>query len=124
MWNLVLCPVTVYHSPNPNVRCVAELSDVLPLVFPHFDCFIIAGDFDFHIDDNTKSAATDFTQILPCFDLEQPVHKTRHVSGQKIDLITSHGLKVTARSDKYVTVSDHYMVFFTLNTVSDFRKGR
>jgi hypothetical protein len=79
---------------------------------------LIAGDFNFHIDDKTDTRATKFVDLLNCFNLSilnvmNPTHRNNHV----LDLLIS-------RSDELFTknivvhdpvLSDHYAVHCNLS---------
>ena len=73
---------------------------------------LIAGDFNFHVDDTSDAVAANFLGLLE-FDLRQHVHSYTHRAGHTLDLVISRSaesiLNVTSVDDLSI-ISDHYTV--------------
>ena len=81
---------------------------------------LIAGDFNFHIDDTTDTAAANFLSLLESFDLQQHVRSCTHRAGHTLDLVITrdaeyilNGISVDDSSE----ISDHYTVCADLRFV-------
>ena len=48
---------------------------------------VIAGNFNFHIDDTTDTVAANFLSLLESFDLQQHVRSCTHRAGHTLDLV-------------------------------------
>ena len=53
---------------------------------------LLAGDFNFHVDNNLDCTATRFTQPLDAFNLKQNISLSTHKSCSTLHLILSPGL--------------------------------
>jgi hypothetical protein len=79
---------------------------------------VILGDFNFHVDNPTKSDAVQFMSLLEAFDLTQHVDLPTHIDGHALDLLITRASSVDLISGVCVTepfISDHLVVHFTLN---------
>ena len=80
------------------------------------DNILIAGDFNFHVDNIRNTDTITFNKILESFNLQQHVNGPTHKQGHTLDLI------ITRNEDKLVTdikihdpvISDHLSVLCTL----------
>ncbi len=77
---------------------------------------LIAGDFNFHVDNITDPDTIKFNKILESFNLQQHINGPTHKRGHTLDLI------ITRNEDKLVTgtkihdlvISDHFAIHSTL----------
>ena len=63
-----------------------EFSSLLESYITKTGSLVIAGDFNFHIDDTTDTAAANFLSLLESFDL-QHVRSCTHRGGHTLDLV-------------------------------------
>ena len=78
---------------------------------------LLAGDFNFHVNDPSDNTANKFLDLLSCFNLEvcniyTPTHKNNNV----LDLIVTRSGEETVLnlSVNDPVISDHFAVHFTL----------
>ena len=55
-----------------------EFSSLLKLYIIKTGSFLIAGDFNFHVDDTSDDVAANFLGLLESFDLRQHIHSYTH----------------------------------------------
>ena len=86
-----------------------EFSDFLSTNITSIKQFIIAGDFNFHMDCD-DSTTVQFNQILDLFSLKQHVTGATHIGGHTLDLIiTLKDLQINV--DKFESaLSDHFLL--------------
>ena len=108
----ILC---VYRLPNE--RSYALIYDEFSRLFErtlteHSGCLLIAGDFNFHIDEPQDNHANRFIDILDAFGLKQHVSAPTHNKGHTLDLL------ITRSEDSLISrimirdpiISDHFAV--------------
>ena len=66
-----------------------EFSSLLKLYIIKTGSFLIAGDFNFHVDDTSDDVAANFLGLLESFDLRQHIHSYTHWAGHTLDLVIS-----------------------------------
>ena len=101
--------LVVIYRPPPNKKNKFtvpefhdEFSSMLDSVLPVTTPFVIAGDFNVHVDQPQDSVASSFLDMLNDYDLEQHVCVATHVDGHTLDLL------VTRKTDNVVSsVSVH-----------------
>jgi exonuclease III len=92
----VTCILLVYRPPPSAVNNLTqtqfydEFSSLLECMVSSPGKLLIAGDFNFHIDDKTDTRATKFVDLLNCFNMSilnvmTPTHQNNHV----LDLLIS-----------------------------------
>ena len=94
-----------------------EFRDLLELMSQHERPLLIAGDFNFHLDDTTNCDTIKFMDILDSANLSQHVLGPTHRKGHTLDLI------ITQQNSNLVTdvrilndvFSDHQVVTCKLN---------
>ena len=114
--------VIVYRPPlSRNNNCtVTMVFNEFPLLLENLAAtagpILLAGDFNFHVDNNQDCTATRFTQLLDAFNLKQNISLPTHKSGSTLDLIITRADENIA--SKFIVfdpvLSDHYMVGCTL----------
>lgn len=111
------CSVTVFINEFP-----LPLENLATTVSP----ILLAGDFNFHVDNNLDYTATRFTQLVDAFNLKQNISLPTHKSGSTLHLIIN-------RADENIAsnfivfdpvLSDYYIVVCTLTLKYLSRKRR
>nr|XP_058973916.1 uncharacterized protein LOC131800233 [Pocillopora verrucosa] len=81
---------------------------------------LIAGDFNFHVDDTTDTAAANFLSLLESFDLQQHIRSCTHRAGHTLDLVITRDAEYILNAisvDNSSEISDHYTVCADLRFV-------
>ena len=119
--------ILIVHRPppssanNPSTSLfMNEFSSLLESYIIKTGSLLIAGDFNFHVDDTSDAVAANFLGLLESFDVRQHVHSYTHRAGHTLDLVISHSaesiLNVTSVDDSSI-ISDHYTVCADLQFV-------
>ncbi|XP_070552127.1 uncharacterized protein [Ptychodera flava] len=95
---------------------IAEFTSLLESEVPSPGHLLIAGDFNFHVDDTSSPDAVKLHDLLECIGLQQHVHTSTHVKEHTLDLL------VTRKTDQHLhsvrtdnsLISDHSLVHFKL----------
>ena len=116
----------VYRPPPSSANKIStslfmyEFSALLESYIIKTGSLLIAGDFNFHVDDTSDAVAANFLGLLESFDLRQHVHRYTHPAGHTLDLAISRSaesiLNVTSVDDSSI-ISDHYTVCADLQFV-------
>ena len=114
--------VTIYRPPKYSVHFVDDFSKLLSVVCIDFDCVVLVGDFNIHIDNPKDGSAKELFYILDNFELSQHVTEPTHNKGHILDLIISKGLNISEVVVTDVAFSDHYCVFFKMAISADTRE--
>lgn len=110
--------INVYRPPYSQAHPVTstvffeEFSALLESVVMCSEILLIAGDFNFHMDDFNNYEANKFRELLETFGLAQHVFVPTHTSGHTLDLVitrSSNDLIVKSPSTT-PNFSDHYFV--------------
>ena len=110
----VLC-IVIYRPPTRNPVFLTTFSEFLASVVLHYDKIMIVGDFNFHVDNITDQAATEFLNITESYNFVQHVHGPTHNCGHTLDLVFTLDLDLDSLSIRDLVVSDHMCIL--LNTV-------
>lgn len=97
-----------------------EFSSLLEPYITNTGSLVIAGDFNFHIDDPTDTAAANFLSLLESFDLQQHVRSCTHRAGHTLDLVITRDAEYILNAisvDDSSEISDHYTVCADLRFV-------
>ncbi|KAF0047695.1 hypothetical protein F2P81_001328 [Scophthalmus maximus] len=76
---------------------------------------LILGDFNFHIDNINCKSATEFLELLNCFNFSQHVNFPIHTHGHILDLVCSTGLTVNHLSSLNLHISDDLAIITDIN---------
>jgi exonuclease III len=88
--------ITIYRSPKLSASSfLDEFTELLSSICTDYDCLILTGDFNFHIDIPTNHHTRDFTAILDTFSLTQHIDQPTHTHGHTLDLVITKGLTIT-----------------------------
>ena len=80
---------TIYRSPGALTNFLTELSDLLSILVAKYDDFILAGDFNIHMDIETNESCKKLTELFHNFGLRQHVNLPTHTGGHILDLVIS-----------------------------------
>ena len=108
--------VTIYRPPKYDARFFDEFAKLLSIVCMDYDCVVLVGDFNIHVDNPTDVCAKEFLNVLDNFGLSQHVTDPTHNRGHILDLIISKGLNISEVVVNDVALSDHYCVLFSMAT--------
>ena len=81
-----------------------ELSDLFETYVVLYESYIIAGDFNIHVDETCDPSCTKFHELLDLFAFTQHVHEATHIMGHTFDLVKS---RVDDPLVKSVVVTQH-----------------
>ena len=115
--------IVIYRPPHSKKNLstasdfLRDFSSLLEDVVPTPGRLLIAGDFNFHVDDAQSRDAAKFSDLLESCDLQQHVTTATHVRGHTLDLL------ITRADDNLVTLteatsvleSDHRLIKFNVN---------
>lgn len=76
---------------------------------------MIVADFNFHVDNTSNRATTEFLNITESYNFVQHVHGPTHNCEHRLDLVFTLGLNLDSLSIRDLAVSDHLCI--QLNTV-------
>ena len=107
--------VTVYRPPKYCPNFYDEFAEFLSILHAQYDKCIISGDFNLHVDDKTDKASVEFMDLLESMDFVQHVSEPTHNRGHTLDLLITKGITTTVKSVRFLTLSDHFCIFFTVN---------
>lgn len=108
----VLC-VNIYRPPRINNDFLIEFSNLLGELIPRFDYILVLGDFNIHLCCPTKPLVTEFKNLIDSFDFVQWVQEPTHTHGHRLDLVLSHGFRLSDIEISETCFSDHKLVLFS-----------
>ena len=110
--------VTIYRSPGPVGNFFDEFGDFLATLCSTCDNFVIAGDFNIHMDKDSNESARKMRSLLDNFSIDQHVNSPTHVHGHTIDLVMSRHDSQLIKSVSVIDgVSDHEGILVNLSVV-------
>jgi exonuclease III len=77
---------TVYRPPGPLSNFLTEFSELTSTLLANYKDFILAGDFNIHVDIATDDSSKKLTEQLKNFNLVQHVKLPTHIGGHTLDL--------------------------------------
>lgn len=106
-----LVTAVIYRPPKPNSSFLCDLTDFLTQLFAISPSILLLGDFNFHMDNSNSKPASDFLDLLHCYNFIQHVNFPTHNHGHILDLVcTSSGLSVHNLSSQNLHLSDHLAI--------------
>lgn len=72
-----------------------------------FDCFVLVGDYNIHVDNPKDGCTKELLNILDNFGLSQHVTDLKHNRGHILDLVISKGLNISEVMVNDAALSDH-----------------
>ena len=104
--------LNIYRPPKYCTYFFDDLVELLSLICTDFDCVLIVGDFNIHVDKPEDRWTKELCCVLDNFGLTQHVTQPTHNRGHILDLVISKGLNISKVLVSDVALSDHYCVFF------------
>ncbi|XP_072247605.1 uncharacterized protein [Leuresthes tenuis] len=104
--------LNIYRPPKYCADFSEDLSELLSMICVDFDCIIIVGDFNIHMDNPQDRGTKDLSNTLDNFGLTQHITEPTHNRGHTLDLVISKGLSISKITVSDVGLSDHSCVFF------------
>lgn len=108
----------VMYKPPQNGQCfIDDFTEMLSVLCTEFDCIVITGDLNIHVDNVCDKNAIELSAILETFSLTQHVTGPTHIRGHTLDLIITKGVNLSNVNVADVAMSDHFCVFFDLSLI-------
>ena len=104
--------LNIYRPPKYCATFFDDLAELLSIVCIDFDCVVIVGDFNIHVDNPQARGTKELYNVLDNYGLTQHVIEPTHNKGHTLDLIISKGLNISKVVVTDVALSDHSCVFF------------
>ena len=113
--NLTLITIYRHFSESFNLF-LEEFHMFVEYVKLRFKYFVIAGDFNVHMNRPTDPPTSKFIDILHTFSLEQYIKSSTHEAGNILDLVITDPNSLIVKDvnvdDSNILRSDHYLVYF------------
>src|SRR3981189_1601712 len=111
---------TIYRPPGPLGNFLSNLSDFLSTLVAKYNDFVLAGDFNIHVDIASDESSKKLIELLKNFGgLRQHVKLPTHNGGHILDLVISRVDTELVRAVSVVDgISNHHgiLVDFTVTT--------
>ena len=104
--------LNIYRPPKYCPYFFDDLVELLSLICTDFDCVLIVGDFNIHVDKPEDRWTKELCCVLDNFGLTQHVTQPTHNRGHILDLVISKGLNISKVLVSDIALSYHYCVFF------------
>lgn len=104
--------LNIYRPPKYCANFFDDFTELLSVICVDFDCVVIVGDFNIHVDNQQDRGANELCQVLDNYGMSQHVTEPTHNRGHTLDLIISKGLNISKVLVMDVALSDHSCVFF------------
>ncbi|CAJ1082756.1 hypothetical protein KUCAC02_009465 [Xyrichtys novacula] len=104
--------LNIYRPPKYCVNFFDDFTELLSIICIDFDCVVIVGDFNIHVDNPQDRGTKELCCLLDNYGLTQHVTEPTHNRGHTLDLIISKGLNIPKIMVTDVAISDHSCVFF------------
>ena len=106
----------IYRSPGPLNNFLNEFGDFLSTLVVKHEDFLLAGDFNIHMDNATDESAKKLISLLHTFGLKQHVDVPTHSGGHTLDLVISKNNTQLVRSVSVIDgISDHNSILVDLS---------
>jgi len=111
-----LAIVTIYRSPGPLNNFLIDLSDFLSTLVVKYEDFLVAGDFNIHMDNMNDESTKKMASLLQNFGLKQHVDFPTHSGGHILDLVISKDNTQLVQSVSVAEgISDHHSILVDLS---------
>lgn len=110
-----LVTAIIYRPPKPHPSFLPDLADFLTQLSSISQSVLLLGDFNLHIDNTDSKPATEFLELLQCFNFTQHINFPTHSRGHTLDLVCSTKLNIQQLSSHNLHISDHLAI--TMNIV-------
>ena len=115
-WNQPVVIINLYHPPGYNQQrfrtFLNEFQSLLDEVKKNYSSFIVAGDFNIHVNKDRRSYTDEFYHVWPLYNLTQHLEEPTHEAGNTLDLVLTSNVEVSGLFVQDDGVSDHYTVYF------------
>ena len=108
--------ITIYILDwESSVEFFAEFRSMVETLSSNNTNYIIAGDFNIHVDCAANPLTIKFEELTSNYNMKQWVSQSTHRLGHTLDLILTaeHGIRITEIEVKHVSLSDHFLIHFT-----------
>ena len=105
--------IAIYKPPQNSF--IDDFTELLSIVCTAFDCLVITGDMNVHVDVTHNKQAKELTVVLEMFGLTQHVTEPTHSRGHTLDVLISKGVVISNVDVVDVALSDHFCIFFDLS---------
>jgi len=107
--------LTIYRPPKHSAKVfLEEFGELLTNICLSFDCLIISGDFNIHVDNPENTYSKELLRLIDTFGLTQHIQVPTHSHGHTLDLVITKCLDVST-TIKDLALSDHYCIFFDVS---------
>ena len=111
-----LAIVTIYRSPGPLNNFLIDLSDFLSTLVVKYEDFLVAGDFNIHMDNMNDESTKKMASLLQNFGLKQHVDFPTNSRGHILDLVISKDNTQLVQSVSVAEgISDHHSILVNLS---------
>ncbi|KAK7915506.1 hypothetical protein WMY93_011267 [Mugilogobius chulae] len=110
-----LVTAVIYRPPKPNPSFLSEITDFLTKLTAISSSILLLGDFNFHIDCKNSKPATEFLDLLNCFNITQHVNFPTHTRGHILDLVCATDIPIHKVSCQNLHISDHLAITFEIS---------
>ncbi|KAM3583200.1 uncharacterized protein V6R79_009203 [Siganus canaliculatus] len=100
--------------PKPKTFFFQEFQDLLTALCASTSNLVILGDINIHLNNPSCPSASDFLQLLDCFNLTQHVHDPTHLKGNTLDLVITHSAPINNLFVYDLGISDHSVIAMEL----------
>lgn len=114
----------IYCPPKPYPSFFSDFSDFLTQLCSISPTILLLGDFNIHIDNAECKSATEFLELLQCFNFIQHIDFPTHNRGHILDLVCSTGLTIPHLSSLNLNISDHLAITMDIDIPIPFPKAK
>ena len=112
-----MCLICVYRLQEMKFeQFLDEFSDFVSTIITTCNYFIIAGDFNIHLDVHDPHTS-DFNNLLECYDLKQHINEPTHIHGHILDIILKPNYELDNISVNKLLLSDHFLIYCEMSNV-------
>src|SRR5271156_2499648 len=113
---------TIYRPPGSLGNFLTELSDLISTLIAKYSDFILAGDFNIHVDTASDESSKKLSELLKNFSLKQHVKSATHIGRHTLDLVISKANTQLVQEVSVVEgISDHQGILVDLNVATQKR---
>ena len=118
-----LAIVTIYRSPGSLNNFLIDFSDFLSTLVVKYEDFLVAGDFNIHMDNTNDESTKKLASLLQNFSLKQHVNSPTHSGGHILDLVISRNNTQLVQSVSVAEgISDHHSILADLSIAMEKKK--
>ncbi|RJG14928.1 hypothetical protein D4A39_16755 [Alcanivorax profundi] len=95
LWLSSILYVIIYKPPQQYQGFIEDFTEMLSVVCTEFNCIIITGDLNVHVDNVCDRNAKELCAVLETFGLTQHVSEPTHSRGHTLDLLITKGVNIS-----------------------------